>query len=143
MAVLLRATLLRGPRFPDPDTDQGRHEFRFHLLPAATPADAVAAGYALNLPPVQVTGGHGAEPLVRLDGDANVLIEAVKLADDRSGDVIVRLYEAHGVPGRARLRTSFPAAGRTLTDLLERHLEDTGPELALRPFQIVTVRIRR
>jgi alpha-mannosidase len=78
---------------------------------------------------------------VRLDGDPNVLIEAVKLADDRSGDVVVRIYEAHGVPGRATLRTSFPAGARTLTDLLERDLAETGPELRLRPFQIVTVRI--
>ena len=59
MAALLRATLLRGPQFPDPETDQGRHEFRFHLVPAATPADAVAAGYALNLPPVERPGAHG------------------------------------------------------------------------------------
>jgi alpha-mannosidase len=143
MATLLRATLVRGPQFPDPETDQGRHEFRFQLLPAATPADAVAAGYRLNLPPVERTGAAAVEPLVHLDGDPNVLIEAVKPADDRSGDVIVRLYEAHGVPGRTTLRTSFAAAGVTLTDLLERHVEDTGPELTLRPFQIVTVRIRR
>jgi alpha-mannosidase len=103
----------------------------------------VAAGYALNLPPVEVTGGHGAEPLVTLDGDANVLIEAVKLADDRSGDVIVRLYEGHGVAGTASVRASFPAAGMELTDLLERRVAGTGPEIRLRPFQIVTVRIRR
>ncbi|HEU4350039.1 MAG TPA: glycoside hydrolase family 38 C-terminal domain-containing protein [Actinoplanes sp.] len=143
MAVRLRATLVRGPRFPDPDTDQGRHEFRFQLVPAATPADAVAAGYALNLPPVERPGSHDVEPLVALDGDPNVLIEAVKLADDRSGDVIARIYEAHGVPGRATVRTSFAGAGMALTDLLERPIGETGPELDLRPFQIVTVRIRR
>jgi alpha-mannosidase len=143
MAVLLRATLLRAPRFPDPDTDQGRHEFRFHLVPAATPADAVAAGYALNLPVVARSGGRDVEPLVRLDGDPNVLIEAVKLADDRSGDVVVRVYEAHGVPGAATLLTSFPAAAMVVTDLLERRLGDTGPALRLRPFQIVTVRVTR
>jgi alpha-mannosidase len=143
MAVLLRATLLRGPRFPDPETDQGRHEFRFHLVPAATPADAVAAGYALNLPPAGRSGDRDVAPLVRLDGDPNLLIEAVKLADDRSGDVVVRVYEAHGVPGAATLRPSFPVAATVLTDLLERPVGDTGPELRLRPFQIVTVRFTR
>ena len=143
MAVLLRATLLRGPRFPDPETDRGRHEFRFRLIPAATPADGVSAGYALNLPPAEHPGGHGAEPLISLDGDGNVLIEAVKLADDRSGDLIARLYEAHGVPGQVTVRTSVPVAGIELTDLLERHLAGTGPEIRLRPFQIVTVRLRR
>ncbi len=143
MAVLLRATLVRGPSFPDPETDRGRHEFRFHLVPGATPADAVAAGYALNLPPAERPGGRDVQPLVRLDGDPGVLIEAVKLADDRSGDVVVRVYEAHGAPGAATLRPSFSAAGYVLTDLLERRIADTGPELRLRPFQIVTVRIIR
>src|SRR5918998_4032076 len=109
MATSVRATLLRGPRFPDPETDRGRHEFRFHLLPAAAPADAVAAGYALNLPVVRRAGSRGVDPLVRLDGDANVLVESVKLADDRSGDIVVRLYESQGVPGRTTLRTSVAA----------------------------------
>jgi alpha-mannosidase len=143
MATSLRATLLRGPQFPDPDTDRGRHEFRFRLVPAATPADAIAAGYELNLPPVSRTGAGGVEPLVRLEGDPNVLIEAVKLADDRSGDVVVRLYEAHGVPGTAALRTSFPPGSFQRTDLLEQSIADGDDRVSLRPFQIVTVRIGR
>jgi alpha-mannosidase len=146
MATSLRATLLRGPQFPEPDADRGRHEFRFRLVPAATPADAVAAGYALNLPVLRVPGARGVDPLVGLDGDANVLIESVKLADDRSGDVVVRLYEAHGLPGQAVLRTSFAAGSFVRTDLLERALGDDperGPGVSARPFQIVTVRITR
>jgi alpha-mannosidase len=72
-----------------------------------------------------------------------VLIEAVKLADDRSGDVIVRLYEAEGVPGRATVTTSFPVAAVGRADLLERPVEGDGPAVTLRPFQIVTVRLHR
>ena len=144
MATSLRATLLRGPRFPDPETDRGRHEFRFHLVPAATPAEAITAGYALNLPPVRRTGAREVQPLVWLDGDPNLLIEAVKLADDRSGDVVVRLYEAHGVPGSTSIRTSFPVRELVATDLLERPLEVLdGSLVRLRPFQIRTVRIGR
>jgi len=146
MATSLRATVLRAPRFPDPETDQGRHEFRFLLLPGATPADAIAAGYELNLPPVRRTGSHGVSPLISLDGDANVLVESVKLADDRSGDVVVRLYESQGIPGGATVRTSFAAAAFHRTDLLERPTgtgDDDGPLVRLRPFQIVTIRIRR
>jgi alpha-mannosidase len=145
MATSLRATLLRAPRFPDPETDQGRHEFRFLLLPAATPADAIAAGYELNLPPVRRAGTHGVSPLISVDGDANVLIESVKLADDRSGDVVVRLYEAQGTPGAATIRPSFTAGAFHRTDLLERPTEadGDGPHVRLRPFQIVTIRIPR
>ena len=143
MATCLRATLLRGPSFPDPETDRGRHEFRFRLVPNALPADAIAAGYAVNLPPVERSGARAVEPLVRLDGDANVLIEAVKLADDRSGDVVVRLYEAHGVPGTATVRTSFAAGRIQRTDLLEDPFCDGDGTVSLRPFQIRTLRIGR
>jgi alpha-mannosidase len=144
MATSLRATLLRGPRFPDPETDRGPHRFRFLLLPGATPGDAIAAGYELNLPPAHRPGSHGVSPLVSLEGDTNVLIESVKLADDRSGDVVVRLYEAQGTPGTATVRTSVAAAAFVRTDLLERPAgadENRGPRVRLRPFQIVTIRI--
>ncbi|MFG1606884.1 alpha-mannosidase [Actinoplanes sp. NPDC049265] len=143
MATQIRATLVRGPRFPDPDTDQGAHEFRFRIVPAATPADAIAAGYALNLPPATRSGGRGVPALVRLDGDPGVAIEAVKLADDRSGDVVVRLYESLGTPARTTVHTSFEASSIERTDLHERPLSPTEPSLSLRPFEIVTLRIKR
>jgi alpha-mannosidase len=143
MATQLRATLVRGPRFPDPRTDQGGHVLRFHLVPAATPADAVAAGYAINLPPSTRLGARGVPPLVRLEGDPGVLIEAVKLADDRSGDVVVRLYESLGTPGGTTVHTSFDAAGIERTDLHEQPLGPAEPRLRLRPFEIVTLRISR
>jgi alpha-mannosidase len=84
-----------------------------------------------------------------------IVVEAVKLAEDRSGDVIVRLYEAHGGRARGRLHTSFAVSAVTETGVLERPLEDAsalragtgdvtdGIELELRPFQIVTLRLTR
>ena len=123
-----------APGFPT-RRPTGAARFRFLLLPAATPADAIAAGYELNLPPAQRSGSHGVTPLVSVDGDTNVLIESVKLADDRSGDVVVRLYEAEGVPGTATVRTSFAAAAFVRTDLLERPsgVDDDGPACAAAP----------
>jgi alpha-mannosidase len=77
-----------------------------------------------------------------------VVVEAVKLADDQSGDVVVRLYEAHGNRATARLSTSFGLASVQETDLLERTLADReitdgGVSLALRPFQVLTLRLKR
>jgi alpha-mannosidase len=145
-----RYSLVRAPRSPDPEADQGRHRMSHTLLPGATVADAVAGGYALNLP-LRVAAGSGpaGAPLVSVEGDA-ASIEAIKLADDRSGDVVVRLYESLGGRARTRLRAAFPIAGAEVTDLLERPLEDETVEVAadgtvpveLRPFQVLTLRLR-
>ncbi|MEU5100478.1 glycoside hydrolase family 38 C-terminal domain-containing protein [Streptomyces sp. NPDC020996] len=139
-------SLVRAPRVPDPGADQGRHRFTYSLLPGADIEDAVAEGYALNLP-LRVADAAGApEPVVSVQGDG-VTVEAVKLADDASGDVVVRLYECRGGRARGVLRTGFPLAGAQITDLLERPLEevpvDDGVPVALRPFQILTLRLRR
>jgi alpha-mannosidase len=145
----VRLSLLRAPRFPDPETDQGVHQMGFALVPGADLADATREGYRLNLPERRLAGDADVEPLVRVDHDG-VLISAVKLADDGSGDVIVRLYEALGARARARLELGFPSTSVTATDLLERplpaeeapalELEGGGVWLALRPFQILTLR---
>ncbi|MFE9021453.1 alpha-mannosidase [Streptomyces sp. NPDC007808] len=141
-------SLVRAPRVPDPEADQGRHRFTYSLLPGAAIADAVAEGYALNLP-LRVADAAGApEPVVSVDGEG-VTVEAVKLADDRSGDVVVRLYESRGGRATGTVRTGFPLAGAEVTDLLERPLEDAeitaegAVAVALRPFQVLTLRLRR
>ncbi|MGH3382833.1 MAG: alpha-mannosidase [Actinoallomurus sp.] len=144
-----RSSLVRAPRSPDPDADQGRHHMTHTLLPGATVADAVAGGYALNLPLRVAAGAGPASSLVSVDGDA-ATVEAVKLADDRSGDVVVRVYESLGGRANTSLRTSFPIAGAQVTDLLERPLPDSAVALAddgsvpvsLRAFQVLTLRLR-
>ncbi|MGI5230217.1 alpha-mannosidase [Actinoallomurus sp. CA-142502] len=144
-----RYSLVRAPRSPDPEADQGRHHMSHTLLPGATVAGAVAGGYALNLPLRVTAGGSGPSPLVSVEGEA-AAVESVKLADDRSGDVVVRVYESLGGRADTRLRTSFPVAGVEVTDLLERPLPDRPVALAddgsvpltLRPFQVLTLRLR-
>jgi alpha-mannosidase len=144
----VRLSLLRAPRFPDPETDQGVHRMRFALLPGADLADATREGYRLNVPERRVPGDAEVEPLVRVGGDDadGVVISAVKLADDGSGDVVVRLYEAVGARASVRLDAGFTATACTETDLLERPLDGGlasaggAIELSLRPFQVVTLR---
>ncbi|MEU4922921.1 glycoside hydrolase family 38 C-terminal domain-containing protein [Streptomyces parvus] len=144
LGTTVRLTLLRAPHSPDPHTDLGAHRFRYALAPGAEVTDAVREGLALNLPlraavapavPALVSTGHPA-----------VTVESVKLAEDRSGDVIVRLYESAGGRARTRLKVSFPVTEARITDLLERPLhpaetDGDGLVLDLRPFQILTVRL--
>ncbi|MFF4760232.1 alpha-mannosidase [Streptomyces sp. NPDC001292] len=146
----VRMSLLRAPRFPDPETDQGVHRFRHALVPGADIGDAVREGWRINVPERRLTGGGDVAPLVAVDEDA-VVVTAVKLADDGSGDVVVRFHEAHGGRARATLTAGFEVADVTVTDLLERPLPQmAAPErdggrivLRLRPFELVTLRLRR
>ncbi|MBV9846383.1 MAG: alpha-mannosidase [Kutzneria sp.] len=143
----VRLSLLRAPRFPDPLTDQGVHRFSYALVPGADIGAAVREGYRINLPERRILGGNGVEPVVAVDNPA-VVVEAVKAADDRSGDVVVRLYESLGGRATATLRAAFPLAGAEETDLLERPLAerpvtDGVVRIRLRPFQVLTLRLRR
>ncbi|MGM0929688.1 MAG: alpha-mannosidase [Actinomycetota bacterium] len=150
-ATVVRQSLLRAPLFPDPEADQGEHTFRTSLVIGAGIPEAVRAGYRLNLPPRRVHGvGPGpVEPLFSVDNPA-VVVEAVKLAEDRSGDVILRCYEAFGGRARATISAGFGFAGVSATDLLERDVDGVRLELPaersvgfeLRPFQLVTLRFR-
>jgi alpha-mannosidase len=146
--TLVRESLLRGPTFPDPHADQGHHVFRTVLRVGASVLDAADSGYRLNLPVRSAPGTAAVEPLVVV-ASPQVFVEAVKLAEDRSGDVIVRLYEALG--GRATgvgVDFGFDVSSVTQVDLLERPLGatwDAGSpvSLTLRPFEIVTLRVQR
>ncbi|MFF9838288.1 alpha-mannosidase [Streptomyces sp. NPDC013740] len=144
----VRASLLRAPRFPDPHTDQGVHRFRHALVPGAAIGDAVREGYRINQPERRVPGGTDVVPLVSV-ADPAVVPSAVKLADDGSGDVVVRLYESGGGRVRTRLAAGFALAGAHRCDLLERPRDEEvrveGDEvlIELRPFQLLTLRLRR
>ncbi|MFI0821125.1 alpha-mannosidase [Streptomyces sp. NPDC021098] len=161
-ATVVRLSLLRGSRFPDPEADAGTHHFRWALLPGADVPAAVEAAYAFNapgippLPPLEPLAG-----IELLQGHAAV--DWIKLADDGSGDVVVRIYETQGSRAKALLRPCAElGAGAVVaeTDLLERALapEDDlptalprtpsgtprpadGAALSLGPFQVATLRI--
>ncbi|MDR7084452.1 alpha-mannosidase [Arthrobacter ginsengisoli] len=145
----VRLSLLRAPKFPDPGADRGRHELQVTIRPGAGIADAVEEGYRTNLAPRVLKGAHGVEPLITVSNPA-LVVEAVKLAEDGSGDVVVRVYESLGERSAGTVTAGFGASGVHTVDLLERPAAAPGvtpagcsAELALRPFQLVTLRFAR
>ncbi|MDX6354931.1 MAG: alpha-mannosidase, partial [Streptomyces sp.] len=145
--TVVRSTLLRAPHSPDPHADRGLQRFRHTLRPGAAVGDAIYEGYALNLPLRPGPDAPPQPPLVAVD-HPDVIVETVKLADDRSGDVVVRLYESRGGRARATLTAAFPLASVQETDLLEDRLADHPHDdgritLTLRPFQVLTLRLAR
>jgi alpha-mannosidase len=100
-----------------------------------------AAGALVH--PLRAVRGAGSVEVAPCDAPG-VVVEAVKRAEDGSGDLIVRLWESRGARSSGRLRV----AGRhaQIVDLLERPLADLpidggGVVIALRPHQITTIRV--
>ena len=144
VTTTVRLSLLRAPRFPDPDTDHGHHEIEVGFVIGADAAIATAEGIRLNAVPTVVHGAREVEPLVSVSGDG-IVVSAVKLADDGSGDVIVRVYEALGRRAVGELAVGFEHREVREVSLIEDALQDarTGGELRLRPFEVRTLRIVR
>ncbi len=176
----LRISLVRAARSPDPVQDIGHHRFEYALVPGVGIEGAVDAWLEQNLPVRVVRPGDATEVAPAAVGSApasdavvpsslptaaglvsvhggTVRIEALKLADDGSGDVIVRLYESTGARAATRLEAHLAADRFTEVDVLERPLgagfprsiafepeaDGRGVRLVLRAFQVITVRIHR
>jgi alpha-mannosidase len=150
---VIRLTLLRSPKAPDPTADMGLHHFSYILLPhggSYAEAGAVDAAYALNAAvhaqPLGKKPGESLLPLLFVGCDAtNLVIESVKRAEDGSG-TIIRVYDAHNCRGRALLRFSKEVRSAALCDLLENELaplEPRGREVSFdyKPFEIVTIKV--
>ncbi len=153
----VRVSLARASKYPDPNADRGHHEVTLAILPHGPGLVQVRDSAAhLNSPLRGFAGGSGpptASPVVRITGaDGSMAVgaevDAVKIADDGSGDLIVRLHEAIG----NRTRISVATTGRIVEawrcNLLEEpdSAEEVGDGVVtftLRPFQIVTLRLRR
>jgi alpha-mannosidase len=125
--TLVRQSLLRAPLYPDPEADQGEHVFRSSLTVGAGVPDAVAEGYRLNLG--LRPAGSAVAPIVRVDG-SGVVVESVKLAEDRSGDLIVRLYEAYGRRSAASVSLDADVVSIVETDLLEDPVAEPASRVA-------------
>jgi alpha-mannosidase len=151
---VMRISLLRSPKAPDPEADMGHHQFLYSLLPHAgdlREGEVIENAYAINcsLHTVPLPGNRkGSLPLQRsffeVD-NASVFIEAIKRAEKEDA-VIVRLYEAHNTRGPVVLKTTLPVKRAYLTDLLETNLEELPlsvngeVQLYIRPFEIITVK---
>lgn len=144
VTTTVRLSLLRAPRFPDPDTDHGRHAIEVGFVIGADAAIATAEGIALNSPATLVRGAREVDALVAVEGEG-IVVSGVKLADDGSGDVIVRVYEALGRRAVGSVVADFDHREILEVSLIEDALDDArvGGELRLRPFEVRTLRIFR
>ena len=151
----IRVSLARSAQYPDPLADRGRHRVSLAVRPhAAGLADVRDAASRFNHP-LRVVGPNDratqlpSRPVVEVSSDpGGVEVDAVKLADDGSGDLVVRLHEACGNRSRVTVVAAERVEAAWQCNLLEEphrgeEVGDGVVTLTLRPFQIVTLRLRR
>ncbi len=144
----LRLSLHRGGTHPDITGDRGLHEMTYALLPHAGDFSAEAVvqpAYLLNVPVFAAKGAAVLPPFAAVSAP-NVIVEAIKPAEDDSGAVVLRLYECEGSKTRTDLTLSAPVKKAELTNLLEDvqgELPADGGVLRLffRPFEIKTIKL--
>jgi alpha-mannosidase len=144
----MRISLLRAPKSPDPVADMGLHRFQYAVYPHEgrwQDGGVVAEAFDFNAP--LTWSAATIETLVALD-TPNLVLDTVKLAE-REDAIVLRLYEAHGGRGHARLTLGLDATSVTRANLLEDEtdapvrLDGSVIELDYQPFEIITLILRR
>ncbi|MBC7186826.1 MAG: alpha-mannosidase [Calditrichaeota bacterium] len=152
---VMRITLLRSPKNPDPNADMGEHEFSYSLLPHAgswQEAETHRRAYELNYPlHVVLTQPHAGRlgkegSFAHLDAGGGVILSAVKRAERGQGTV-VRLFEVFGRETPVQVRFQERVAEAFETNLLEEigaavPAADRTVSTKLAPFEIKTLLVR-
>ncbi|WP_019914267.1 alpha-mannosidase [Paenibacillus sp. HW567] len=142
---VLRLTLLKSAVHPDPEQDQGRHDFTYALYPHTgdfVDGGVVQEAWELNNPLRTIPGELKGEALFSIEGN-HVLVDAIKRSEDGS-HVVLRLHEYAGSQTRVDVKSVYPIALWQECNLLEEPQGDwREDELAfqIKPYEIKTFRI--
>ncbi len=149
----MELTLLRAPASPEMQADNGLQQFAYALYAwegSFIDSDVVRQGYEFNIAPYRAQGGTAKFEAVRID-KKNIIMETMKPAEDKSGDIILRLYEAAGAAVQATVQIGFPEGEIHICDMLEQEQEELGEsepgtcwyKLSFRAFEIKTLRYHK
>lgn len=145
---VMELTLLRAPASPEMRADNRVHRFTYAFTAwegSFADCDVVRQGYELNVKPGLSEGSVPKISAVQIEQE-NIILDTMKLAQDRSGDVILRLYESKKAAVTAKIRCSLGQKAY-LCDMMENELEeipvrDGEMEISFRAFEIRTIRIK-
>ena len=147
---VISLSLLRAPTYPDASADRGRHRFIYAYRAWDGPLESsgvIEAAEALNDPLITVPGSS--VPLRLLNcSDPSVAVESVKLSEDGTGDLVIRLYESMGGTRTAVIHPFLPFSAVCTCSLSEDPRDilpvaDGTFTLSFRPFEIITLRLAR
>jgi len=144
----MNLTLLKSALAPDPVADKGIQTFTYAIYywnGSFGDSDVIREGYEMNCPIQVHSGAAGKASVFGIDAK-NIILETIKLAEDGSNDIIVRLYEAKRNLTHCVLSTILPIIKATETDMLERYKSELSVsnkliDLDFRPFEVKTLRL--
>ena len=143
----MNLTLLKSALAPDRVADKGIQTFTYTIYywnGSFGDCDVVREACEMNCPVLLLDGAAGQASIFNLDAK-NIIIETIKLAEDGSNDIILRLYEAKRNRTHCTLTSPLPIIKASQTDMLERHQGELSVsqgkiELDFRPFEVKTLR---
>ncbi len=144
----INLTLLKSALAPDPTADQGINQFTYAIYywnGSFGDCDVIHEAYDLNNPVIVVPGSAGEASIFNIDAE-NIIIETVKLAENGSDDIILRLYESKRSLTHCTLVTPLKIARAVVTDMLEKPQNELSVnhgkiDLEFLPFEIKTIRL--
>lgn len=106
----------------------------------------IEQGYELNIP-LKTKFGFAEEKSLLNVSEKNIIIETVKFAEDGSGDMIIRMYEASNTSTSCILKFDFEAKEIYITNMLEENktkvvANENEVSLKFKPFEVVTIRVK-
>ncbi len=124
---VIRLSLLRSPRWPDPTADRGKHIIDYSLYPHTgdwREAGLPAQGYSYNTPLMAVftekkTGTLPAQYSFIQIEPASVMITGIKQGEEKTNTWIVQVIETSGQSTRAVITLPFSPSTVYLSNFLE------------------------
>jgi alpha-mannosidase len=123
---VMRLSLLRSPKWPDPTADRGKHSIEYALYPHLgnwKEANTVHKGYEFNYPLIAVINNiHSgilpeSKSFLKLEND-NLILTIVKKAEE-SEAFIIQWYESEGKDTDARLILPFTPRKIMISNFME------------------------
>lgn len=138
-------TLLTASQTPMIDADKGVHKFTYSVCIDSL-EQIIKEAYSLNHP-VIVKKGYSQNRQFFNVSDGGIVIETVKFAEDGSGDIIVRMYDATNSAKNFTLECGFSVKEAYVTNMLENNIasaqiHSNAIQLSAKAFEIITVRIK-
>lgn len=143
-------TLLKAGAMPDLNADKGIQTFTYSVMPMSeslADSDVARAGYELNSP-VVVKNGYMEEKSLVSVSEKNIIVDTIKLDEDNSGDIIIRLYESMNTKTKATLSLNFDVKAAHITNMLEENpkeieIKDNHIDILMHGFEVKTLRIKQ